>query len=335
MYAFHHQPPAGATLAYACYLSDLTTVWADSSNSDEIAAHAKKLGLSKVDTDALAYLTKELESAFYDERVQFERVGAEYHLSVSLPDGLNWQMRLQKMDAHNTAKFFASLNASQFANHSYLAYKVAQLEKALRAKDKYILYLEENYRTVNGSELMDKYRRQHASDTFLLEPYSRGSFDARVHEQYNSLARRLETDPSSWSGLLWDVISSVFQDMQTWVAGHWIYGNDDEAITSEKVKKETAVKSKPSVKSEPQVKSDPQVKSEPSVEAEPIERPSAVKSEPASEYEVSPAKRRRVGYLGRRPAAKKENADSTNDAKESESRESPKGRKRLGVIGIR
>lgn len=296
MYAFHLHPAN----AYLCYLTDLGSVWAETASRDDVAERARALGLLRVDSDTLGVLELDIQAAFEDKLVHIEQLGGLYIVSVDLPS-LTWKIRLQKMDPPHAASFLASLNISQFANHSYLSYKVSQLEKALRAKDKYTLYLEENYKTVNGTVLMDKYKRQNADDAPFLQPYSRGIFDGRVRELYGLLGRKLEADPDSRDSLVWNLIDSVTQDVQTWKAGQWIQLSD---TAHEKTEQD-------SVASEPT-----EVKTE--------KRQTDLKKESPSPRIESPSKRRRVGILGRqRPAS---------EDKTSPSPQSPGKRKRVGII---
>lgn len=294
MYAFHLHPAN----AYLCYLTDLGSVWAETASRDDVAERARALGLLRVDSETLDVLEQEIQAAFDNKLVHIEQLGDLYTVSVDLPS-LTWEIRLQKMDLPQAASFLASLNISQFANHSYLAYKVSQLEKALRAKDKYTLYLEENYKTVNGTVLMDKYRRQNTDDAPFLKPYSRGIFDGRVRELYGLLGRKLEAEPDSRESLIWNLIDSVTQDVQTWKAGQWIQLSDTAAV-----------------KTEPGTIEPTQVKKE--------KKPLDLKKEsPSSKVEL-PSKRRRVGILGRqRP---------TSEERASPSPQSPGKRKRVGII---
>lgn len=296
MYAFHLHPAN----AYLCYLTDLGSVWAETASRDDVAERARALGLLRVDSDTLGVLELEIQAAFDDKLVHIKQLGDLYIVSVDLPN-LTWKMRLQKMDPPHAASFLASLNISQFANHSYLAYKVSQLEKALRAKDKYTLYLEENYKTVNGTVLMDKYRRQNADDAPFLQPYSRGIFDGRVRELYGLLGRKLEADPGSRDSLIWNLIDSVTQDVQTWKAGQWIQLSDTAAVKTEQ---DTMIGEPTKVKTE--------------------ERLVDLKNESPSPKVESPSKRRRVGILGRQRA--------TSEEKASPSPQSPGKRKRVGII---
>lgn len=335
MYAFHLDCPANA--AYSCYLSDLSTVWAETCSSEEVAEKARGLGILRVDGETLRYLGNELHEAFYENgNVLIKSSGDHYVVSVELSN-LTWEMRLQKLDANGTAAFLATFNVSQFANHSYLAYKASQLEKALRAKDKYILYLEENYKTVNGTALMDKYKRQNSGDAPLLEPYSRRAFESRVHELYGSLARKLEADPSSWPSLLWDVISSVFQDVLTWTAGLWIHGEgaqeDPKVKTEPKIKRDPDKNTEQRVLNELKMKTDPKVKSEPKVKVESGTEGNETDESDATKKGDSSGKRRRVGIVGRkRPSNDSEESDASE---KPASQKSPTKRRRVGVIGRR
>lgn len=115
-------------------------------------------------------------------------------LRVEISPTITWTFTARRCDSALAARFFAHASRQAFAQASALRYKVSVLESALAAKDNYTLYLEENYKTVNGSELMQKYRRQHKDDAQWLGKLLAEEFDALVRER---LRKSLDSSEAS------------------------------------------------------------------------------------------------------------------------------------------
>lgn len=204
---------------YAVYLSDMRSVWFTSPTEKEVNDKARAHGISDFNEAKLAFFVGELVKLFGAQSLSltFSRKSRVlFTIDVQVAENLPWTFQLKLADASETASFFRNVCVSTFANHSYLVFKISQLEHLIRARDKYILYLEENYKTVNGRELMDKYKRQHVGDARLLAPYEREPSNQRIKSLYRKyLSTQKHLDPET---RIWDNINVALKDDSTWRA---------------------------------------------------------------------------------------------------------------------
>lgn len=201
MYGFVESAP------YTLLVTDWSEVWIDSPTRERVHDKAVRAGVADFDDDKLRYLVAQLAQRVALGLVRFagrEKLVAEATVNATLA----WHFDLERADAGRAARFFRDLARSGVANHCFLLYKVRRLEAMVRARDQYTLYLEENYKTINGTELMDKYRRQHRDEAEVLAPYSRTDVDDAVLSGYKKLE---QTDP-------WDDIEQAVGDRATWRA---------------------------------------------------------------------------------------------------------------------
>lgn len=271
-----------ASAPYLVYVTDLTKVWVDAPACEKVQKMAVAAGITNFDEAKLRYLVGQLEAqvdSFEMRKVSDSVISA--HTTVA--DGLKWTFSLELAVPEDAAEFFRKLSLVQFANHSFLLYKVAQLEAIIRARDKYTLYLEENYKTINGSELMNKYRRQHLDETELLQKFNKEQCDTRIRSQYQKRNARTT----------WNSVSIVVKDTSTWTVS--ASEPVPELVKLELVKSEP-VKSE-SVKSEP-VKKEPKKSPRTRVGHLSRKRP-RLDAKELSPESVSP-KRKRIGMPGRR-----------------------------------
>lgn len=177
---------------YTVYVSDMLKVWMAEASKVDIYAQARSLGVAGFDQTQFFAFVDELSLRFRSEKVAIHHHRRTFKVKVQI-DSLLWEIQLRPASSDETCGFFRKLSMCGFANHTFLVYRVSQLENLIRARDKYLLYLEENYKTVNGSELMDKYRRQHSADAVFLSPYDKNAVDERIVKQYREIPNRTDT----------------------------------------------------------------------------------------------------------------------------------------------
>lgn len=173
MYGFSQCAP------YSLYLTNWTDVWVDAPPLDALYARARRAGMPDFDAAKLRYLTRQLAAKLAGP-VRFTFAGTNALLDLPVTPQLTWLFALAPASPAEAARVFRNLALQSFANHSLLQAKVRLLENMVRARDTYTLYLEENYKTINGTELMDKYRRQHRDEARFLDKYVRDETDAEV-----------------------------------------------------------------------------------------------------------------------------------------------------------
>lgn len=267
------------TQPYAVYVSDLDKVWIARPETAEVFDTARSVGIADFGHDKLPFFVAELAKLFTADPLplHFSKVSdVEFRISAKVAGNIDWEFRLPLADSSVTAEFFRQVLLCEFANHSFLAYKVSQLENLLRARDEYTLYLEENYKTVNGSELMDKYKRQHADAPRLLATYDRDVSNQRISHLYRELVRNHHAEGDS---LVWDNVDVALRDKVTWQA------NDVESECAVKLEQKSPIPLE-------DVKPDPA----PSMGVVPkLESP-----EKRARSDSSSPKRKRLGIVGRR-----------------------------------
>lgn len=204
---------------YAVYLSDMEMVWFTSPTKKEVCDKASAQGISDFDESKLAFFVGELVKMFGAQSPSlkfFRQSNVLFTIETQVAQNIPWHFELRLADSSETASFFRNVCVSTFANHNFLLYKISQLEHLIKARDKYIVYLEENYKTINGMELMEKYKRQHVEDARLLVNYDKDSTNLRIRTLYrNYLKRQTEWNPEN---RLWDNLKVALKDKSTWRA---------------------------------------------------------------------------------------------------------------------
>lgn len=205
---------------YQVYVTDMDHVWACSPSEGEIREVAASANISDFGPEKLRFLVLLFEALFASPQLNltFTEKGDALEIYTDISEVLEWTFRLERLLGAAAGKFFSSLCLQGFYNQSFLKHLIVKLEDAIRIQQKYILYLEENYKTVNGSELMEKYKRQHPEDAPFLEEYSHDSFVATCRKEFTPLEDK------------WAVIEDATKDAQAWHA----LGKPVKAIASKK-----------------------------------------------------------------------------------------------------
>ncbi|CAH2355588.1 hypothetical protein CLIB1423_29S00496 [[Candida] railenensis] len=102
-------------------------------------------------------------------------------LIVTLTGDITWNFHAIEQTPSEAVNFFVQFNTQLFSKVDFLQYKVSVLEEALQSKDHYISFLTENYRAVNGDELLKRYRGGDAA-----RKYSKSETLSRIMETYNA-----------------------------------------------------------------------------------------------------------------------------------------------------
>lgn len=274
------------TQAYAVYVSDMEKVWMGKYGKEKVFETAESLGIVDFDEEKFVLLINELASLFEAGLVKLVRDSdVTFTVEAKIMGHITWTFELDLAESSEAAAFFKNVLVSEFANHSFLTYKISQLENLIRARDEYTLYLEENYKTVNGSELIDKYRRQHVDASRLLARYDRTVSNSRITEQYKNLVERHHADGKSRA---WANAEISFKDETAWSANKGL-SLEKSSIEMEVEQDYVEVKQEHvEVKQEQEQTKISSLKKE-------LSPPKRVKTEPGT----SP-KRKRVGILGRR-----------------------------------
>lgn len=186
-------------------MTDMTDVWIDETTEEEIVKRALRLCISSLeDSLARANFLVCLDEQFANGEARVGKVKGEHIVISTQIDSIIWDCNLKKALSSQKLEFFQELCMLSFSNHRYLLHHIGTLERTLRARDKYALYLEENYKTVNGSELIRKYKRQHLADAPHLERYDRNLTQRETRVLYQASQDK------------WELISDIVADKTAW-----------------------------------------------------------------------------------------------------------------------
>lgn len=209
-------------------MSDMADVWRHAPDADEIRKSALSANISDFDSEKLNYLVRRFGELFASPQsnLTFRVTDPDMEIRLEISENLTWTFLLTKCLDLQKSRFFRDFCLLSIKAYSFLQHKAAKLEDVIHIQQKYALYLEENYKTVNGTELMDKYKRQHPEDAKLLLDFDKEQFDSVCRNEYKSL-------PLS-SNNTWSRIKSTLQD-NSWMQDDISLMQDDMDI---KVKKE-------------------------------------------------------------------------------------------------
>lgn len=171
---------------YQFYATDFESVWKEGITAKEIAERARTLGMEdagkgeesseyKILLDAL-----ESEASVQDNKNVALRLELQ-RLVVALTGDITWNFYAIEQTPPEAARFFAQFNTQLFSKVDFLQYTASVLEELLQSKDHYISFLTENYRAVNGDELLKKYRGGDGA-----KKYSKSDISSRILETYNA-----------------------------------------------------------------------------------------------------------------------------------------------------
>ncbi|KAM9932953.1 hypothetical protein OXX80_007422 [Metschnikowia pulcherrima] len=185
------------------------------------------------------------------------------------------------------------------ANHSYSVFREHQLENLIRVRDDYTLYLEENYKTVNGTELMDKYRRQHPGSAKLLERDSKSDIDSRMTFLYSDyLGKNKAQDLQTWP---WKDLELMARRQEQWANALHAMPRDSSLLGQKFFADSTPPQMFANSQKRRGSHSDEDIPSKSRIKLEPDSEKDIPVSQPSSpSKKISPTKRKRLGYLGRK-----------------------------------
>lgn len=155
---------------FEVYVGDMENVWRHSPSEEDIREKAALASISDFDSERYSYLIGCFRAAFAEpqKNLTFELRDSTMRIETIISDGLTWVFCLKKCLLSESTFFYRDLCLLSFGGYSFLQYKARKLQEMVQTQLKYALYLEENYKTINGTELIDKYRRQHPAEAKYL-----------------------------------------------------------------------------------------------------------------------------------------------------------------------
>ncbi|CCE85273.1 Piso0_004856 [Millerozyma farinosa CBS 7064] len=213
---------SGESKSYLICTTDLNDVWIERLNKSQIIKKAKRFGIEDLSDkveDLLAVFSEGFGSRSKNKTLKFEindqSLGATDVINIIFAQDIQWRFELQKQSHQIATEFFASMNIQQFRNHAFLDYKIQQLERAIKDKDHYILYLEQNYKAVNGNEIIRKFHRMNENQVTFAKPFDMEEWHKKVGLSYKPRYSSDESDGSEKT-TMWRQIEESVSNQDTW-----------------------------------------------------------------------------------------------------------------------
>lgn len=195
----------------------MVDVWKHTPDASEIRDSALSANISDFNSETLNYLVRRFLELFAcpQTNLTFKVTDPNMEIHLKISENLTWKFVLTKCLDSENSRFFRDFCLLSFNAYSILQHKAAKLEEVIHIQQKYALYLEENYKTVNGTELMDKYKRQHPEDAKHLLEFDSQQFETFCRNEYTkqSLAKSAKQT--------WSKIKLALQD------NSWIHEKSD------------------------------------------------------------------------------------------------------------
>lgn len=208
--------------SYLICTTDLRDVWIERLNKTQIITKAKRFGMEDLGDkieDLLTVFSEGFRAKNKDKTINFEinnqRLGAAEVIDIVFKQEVQWKFELEKQSYQIATEFFASMNMQQFKNHAFLIYKIQQLEKAIKDKDHYILYLEQNYKAVNGNEIIKKFHRINENQVTFAKPFDVEEWKQKIGLSYRSLFSSGKSHERE-KVVPWRDVEELILDRNTW-----------------------------------------------------------------------------------------------------------------------
>lgn len=210
---------------YYVYITDFKDVWLETLSRLEIIEKANAYGMEDLNDESLCYLLDTLKKGFDSEErntiLQFsfgsKETDPEKPIHVKFNRDIDWEFSLSKQDSKTAFDIVSYINFQQFENHNYFKHKIDELEKMIEVKDHYIVYLTENYKALNGDELMKKYRKNNKMDVEYIHKYNKAYWSEKVQKSYAATLGRRKYLKKSSNDKLWTHINNSLEDKEAWI----------------------------------------------------------------------------------------------------------------------
>lgn len=213
---------------YSIYITDFKNVWLERLSKQDIIDRANSYGIEDTEDEKLHYLLEVLRTGIEcgdaDKTLLFSimninetRSNNENAIHVKFNGEISWDFSVEKQSPSNAIDLLSQINFQQFENHNYLNYKIEQLERLVNIKDHYTVYLSENYKAINGDELIRKYKKNNKTDAKYLHKYDRKSWNRQTENSYMDLVKKEQNSSENWYDKVWLSIEKSINDKRSWL----------------------------------------------------------------------------------------------------------------------
>lgn len=271
IYGYHHNNEQGW---YCIIITDFKNVWKEFLDKKDIITKAASYGVEDLSNVQLNYLLDRMKSTSEqatESKFQFQKDGDDVRgiILFEIDVGFPWAVKLHKVELPDVVDVLAAINYQQFGIHDYMRYKIEELEKIINSKDRYTTYLEENYKTLNGDELIRKYKNSILDYPHHLDNYRNTETSEKIKRSYErKMARVIKATPKCSSfpqNFIWNSVERAVGDSYWDPVDHIM--SQEEARPSRLIKKEPEQEIKESDDEIIKVKKEPSL---PNLDARPL-----------------------------------------------------------------
>ena len=213
---------------YSIYITDFKNVWIETLSKKGIIEKVNSYGIEDTEDEKLHYLLEVLkngvESRDADKTLVFsidEVNRTEFHKEGIIYGKFNgeieWDFSMVKQPPSVAIDVISQINFQQCENHNYLNYKIEQLERLIGIKDQYITFLSENYKAINGDQLIKKYRKNNKTDAKYLHKYDKTLWSRSTENSYKDIMREKQNANDNIDDRVWTSIEKSINDKSSWI----------------------------------------------------------------------------------------------------------------------
>lgn len=216
---------------YTIYCTNFYDAWIEKLNKEDIIAKATETGIEITNDETLDVLLQTFSDRFNEdlisESLTFEvetpikkedsiATEGSANITIHFQHDVEWSFYLSLASERVRSQILSMINIHQCMNQNFLMYKINKLESLIEAKDKYTLFLSENYKAINGEDLIKKYIHNNKADSEYLAKYNKERWDASIQSSYASMLRKMKYMKKSVLENIWINIIAAFNDKIPW-----------------------------------------------------------------------------------------------------------------------
>lgn len=209
---------------YSIYITDFKEVWVEVLSKHEIIQKANSYGIEDTEDLNLDYLLDELSKGFYEDNSKtllfsFQKTNTclDDKICIKFNNDFEWDFLATKQSLSVSISLLSQINFQQFENHNYLKFKNEELVKVIQIKDHYIKYLTENYKAINGDELMKKYMKNNRASSKYANKYDEALCTPEIQKAYLDKVKQRKLLTKDSHDELWVQIEKSIKDKSSWV----------------------------------------------------------------------------------------------------------------------
>lgn len=227
---------------YSIYVTDFKNVWIEELSKQNIIERANSYGIEDTEDEKLYYLLEVLKNGvesrdadkpllFSVDEINRAELLKENAILGKFNGEIEWDFTIRKQPPSVAIDVISQINFQQCENHNYLNYKIEQLERLINIKDHYISFLSENYKAINGDQLIKKYRKNNKADAKYLHKYDKTLWSRNTENSYKDVVTKKQNSNENIDDRVWSSIEKSINDKSSWIFSKTV----EEGLSSEPI----------------------------------------------------------------------------------------------------